>query len=266
MNMLPLRRWLSALSLPFLLVACSQAKILDTLSIPEDRALAKAAINDLLTNRPATLLAKMQPELRPQLATQFRPMREAMPFDVMTGVTLVDASWFSFKSTSGANYRDSKLAYEIVSGDHRALAQLSIRRQGASAAITGFLVNAIDRPASELNAFRLTDVSLDNTIVVLLAISAIGVTAMALRKIWTSRLFRRRWLWSLGSLLGIGKLTTIWGSAALNVSAAYMSIFPISVIKQGILQPWQIGTTIPGIALWALLRRSKKEVAEEALS
>jgi hypothetical protein len=253
-----LRRWLLIAVMPLLLLGCSNAWMLDRASYPEDRSLAEAAIRDLAAGNTPALAARLPAGLRPQLGAQFGAMRAALPADGITETHLVDASWRSFKWANGLSYRDAHLAYEIVGGQQRALAQFNIRRQQGSAQITTVLINRIDRPVAEIGAFRLTDISFVNFLVTALAIAAFAITIAAILRVWRSGLFRRRWLWILGCLSGLGQISTLWGSTNISFTPIYVQFLSAAAIKT-FLNPWQISAAIPAIAIWALLRHRKRK-------
>ncbi len=246
-------RALIALLLPLLLAGCSSAWLLDWASYPEDRALARAAIDDLIAGNRVAFAARLPEAVRPQLATQFAPMRRALPRGGIAEIGLVDAGWTSVAAIGVGDYRDSRLAYEIVGGNRRALAQMVIRRQGGTALITSFNVSLIDRPAREVNAFRPGDGGLANYAVLIIAIAGLAITVTAIRRVWTSGLFRRRWLWIIGCLIGLFRFTTIWGTAQTGFDPLGITLFSSGAVRQG-LAPWTIFAGIPVVAIWVLLR------------
>jgi hypothetical protein len=249
----PIRRGLVALLLPLLLTACGSAWWLERTSFPEDRALARAAIADLVAGNRVAFARKLPAQIRPQLSAQFAPMRAGLPFNAITETKLVDAGWLSTRWASGLAYRDARLAYELSSGEQRALVQMIIRRQKGEATIVSFNVAKIDRPAREINAFRLADMSLANFLVTASAIAGFATMIIAIRRIWTSGLFRRRWLWIIGCLLGLFRISTMWGTSEVQFLPLQFTFFSAGFLRQG-LGPWIVFTGIPVVAIWALLR------------
>lgn len=253
MNACRIRRNLMALLLPLLLAACSSAWLLDRASLPEDRALARAAIADLVAGNRVGFAARLPETVRPQLATQFSRMRRALPRDRIDEITLVDTGWTSVATIGGGDFRDSRLIYEIVGGDRRALAQMVIRRQGGKALITSFDVSLIDRPAAEINAFRPGDGSPADYAVLLVAMAGLAITVAAIWRVWTSGRFRRRWLWIIGCLVGVGRLATVWGGTQTGFDPLAITFFSSGAARQG-LAPWTIFAGVPVVAIWVLLR------------
>jgi len=254
-----LSRALVVLLLSLLLTACNPAWLVEWSTTPQDRTLARAAIDDLIAGNRAALAGKLSEQIRPQLAAQFSPMRRALPVDGITDIVLVDAGFI--RSLGGEEYRHARLAYEIVGGKTRALAQMTVRTQGDEALLTSLTVFPIDRPAREINAFRPGDITLANFIVLVLAIAGLATTLLAIRRIWTSGLFERRWLWIIGCLLGLFRFTTVWGTAQLGFVPMYVTLFSSGAARQG-LAPWTIIAGVPAVAIWALLRHRSRQNAE----
>ena len=246
-------RWI-ALVLPLLLAACSPAWLANWTSLPEDRALAEAAIADLGAGNFPGFARRLPGEVRPQLESQFRPMRAALPRHGATEPELVDAGWTSVTAVGGGAFRDSRLTYEIAGSDRRALVQMMIRRQGRQATITAFNVSRIDRPAIEINAFRPGDGGLDNYAVALLALAGFTVTFAAIRRVWISGNFRHRWLWTAGCLIGFCRFSTVWGTSHIGFAPLGITLFSAGAARQG-LGPWTIIAGLPLVAIWALLRQ-----------
>lgn len=246
-------RRLLTLLLPLLLTACGSAWWLERASFPEDRALARAAIADLVAGNRLAFARKLPAQIRPQLANQFAPMRAGLPFNAITETKLVDAGWLSTRWASGLAYRDARLAYELSSGDQRALVQMVIRRQEGKAMIVTFNVSKIDRPARDINAFRLGNMSLANFLIAALAIAGSATTIIAIRRIWTSGLFRRRWLWIIGCLLGLFRISTLWGTSEVQFLPLQLTLFSAGFLRQG-LGPWLVFAGVPVVSIWVLLR------------
>ena len=246
-------RRLLTLLLPLLFAACRSPATLEWASDPEDRALARAAITELAAGNRLAFARKLPAQIRPQLANQFAPMRAGLPFNAITETKLVDAGWLSTRWASGLAYRDARLAYELSSGDQRALVQMVIRRQEGKAMIVTFNVSKIDQPARDINAFRLGNMSLANFLIAALAIAGSATTLIAIRRIWTSGLFRRRWLWTIGCLLGLFRISTLWGTSEVQFLPLQLTLFSAGFLRQG-LGPWTIIAGVPVVSIWVLLR------------
>lgn len=66
---------------------------------------------------------------------------------------------------------------------------------------------------------------------------------------------RRRWLWMLGSLFGIGQVTLNWTTGAFFVQPIYFVLLGAGVLKGPVpTDPWMImlGLPIPALLFWGL--------------
>ncbi|MBY8821882.1 hypothetical protein [Sphingomonas colocasiae] len=249
--------WLALLIAPMTLAACSQQQMLDTLSSPEDRALAQAAIRDVAAGDQAALARKLPPGAAREVAAAMPRMRAELPDTRTPGMRLVDASFVSTVATGSIPIRRAFLAYEVTGANARALARIEIVRTKELATIANLHVMRIDRPVAELNAFTLSGKSFTHYALLLLAIAAVAVTVAALVRIWRGRVVRRRWLATLGCLAGIGRVSIDWTTGQIFAQPLYVQIFSASAIKQGALGAWIISVSIPAVAIYILIRRKR---------
>jgi hypothetical protein len=244
--------------------ACSQERIAEQMSSPEDRALASVAIKDVAQGDAADLATRMPAEARPQLASALPRMRAALPPRIEQ-TKLVDARWAKFAAVSGPAATRSFLAYQIQGDGRYSLAQISILRQGGYAEITDFYINRLDRPIEELTEFSLTGKTSVHYAMLFAAVAAVGVTIAALWRIWRSGRFRRRWLWTLGALLGLARLSIDWTTGQLFFVPLFIQVFSAGAFRTGI-NPWVISVSVPVVAIIVLLRHRSGRGAEREIA
>lgn len=87
-------------------------------------------------------------------------------------------------------------------------------------------------------------------------IAAVAVTIVALVRIWRSGLFERRWLWTIGALIGITSLRMNWSTGVVSFQPLMIVLFSAGAFKQPIFAPWVLSVGLPVVAIIALLRRS----------
>ena len=255
-----LRAWLGAIFC-VCIAACSQKQLLEKVTWPEDRALAISALNDVERGDANALAIKLDPRITPRIRAVFPQMRSAFP-PVHGRATLVDGRYLQ-RLTGSGHWRRASLVYQI-SGDGRyAIAQFTIIRVGRSARITGFYVNRLSAPVSSLNRFTLAGKSLAQYAILLLAIAALAVTIAALIRLWRTTLFKRRWLWTIGCLLGLTMMSVNWTTGDVWFQPLYFTLFSAGAARAG-LGPWVISVGIPVVALYVILaRRSGRKGSEE---
>jgi len=256
---LPIKRLATWMVLiPLMLLACTQQQLLDKASYPEDRALARAALSDLRSGNATSLASRVPTELRSKLGAVLPQMRAALPDAGEQQVELVDARFTNTIVAGQAPSRQAYLAYEVSGSDQYALAQFSIQRNGATASITEMYVTRISGPTSTINAFTLSGKTPAAYAILLSAVGVVGVTIAALFRIWRRRdQFGRRWLWTLGCLLGLTKLTLNWTTGEFSFDPLFVQLFSASVIRPGLLAPWLVGVSLPVVAIYVLFRRRR---------
>jgi hypothetical protein len=245
--------------------ACTQRQVLEKVTWPEDRDLAVRAIHDVQNGDANALADKLPPELRPAIGAALPRMRAALPDAQQSQIELVDGR-FVERLTGGERSREAYLAYEISGGGSYALAQVTIIRHGGPPTITSLFVNHLAGPVSSLNRFTLLGKSAAQYAILMLAIAAVAVTVAALVRVWRSGRFGRRWLWTIGCLIGLTTLSVNWTTGKVWFRPIYLEIFSAGFVKSG-LGPWIISAGIPLVALYVLLaRRGLSDETEEQAS
>jgi hypothetical protein len=241
-----------------LAVACKPQQLVENMAPRDDQQLARAAIDDLVMGRSAALAGKMPEEIRPSLAAAEPQMRAMLP--PHPAVRLVQANWSKTVGGGSQTKHQSDLVYELSGGGRYVLAELAIQRDGPTATISGFHVQPTDGPVDSWSGLSLKGKSAVHYSVLAAAIAAVGVTIWALVRIWRSGLFRRRWLWTIGALLGFTKLSIDWATGDISFMPISVQLFSASMFKTATV-PWQVGVSIPLVAIWALLVRQRDELA-----
>lgn len=245
------------------LAACSQADSASAISSQEDRRFAEKALRNVINSDEAALLAVSEASIRPAIHASFARMREALPFDGIQEIALVSANRSRFRSLQGVSSDRATLAYDIVSGSHHSLAIVSVMRQDGRPSITGLSIQRIDRPASEINAFRPTEASLENITILLLMIGSLATSAAAIARIWRSGLFRHKWVWTFISLLGVFGLSTFWGVPRFNIEIFKITFFPVGLVAASVWNPWWFATTLPVGAIATLIVAHRSAISRK---
>ncbi|MET0375609.1 MAG: hypothetical protein ABW128_15305 [Rhizorhabdus sp.] len=244
---------LLSMLLPMLLSACSLVQGLDLASFPEDRARARAAIGDVVADRPGALARRLSNQIRPQLVHAFPRMRAALPSGPIAGTAMIDARFVKVMPAQGSARRTAQLAYELSTGNRRSLAVIIIERD-ATARITAFTITPIDRPAAELYALDFGRASPVHYLMLLLLPAAVALSIAAIILLWRTALFGRRWLWTIGCLFGLGRLTLNWSTGELLFTPFYVQLLSAGFLKAGVLMPWMLSVGAPVVPIIVLIR------------
>jgi hypothetical protein len=233
------------------LAACSQEEMLQRFSSPEDQAVARAYIEQLRARKFDEIEKAMDPGLRaPHIRGTLTKMADLMPNREPTSVKLVGAHRFSESDVATVD-----TTFEYGFGDAWLLIHVAIRQKNGEKTIVGFNVNTMPRSLEEQNRFSLAGKSAIHYAVLAAAVASVLVSLYALAACVRTPRFRRKWLWVLFTLVGVGKVgvnwtTGAWGFAPLSVqfisAGAYAPLFG----------PWTVAVSLPlGALLFLLYKR-----------
>ena len=186
-------------------------------------------------------------------------MRAAIP-PAPLEVTFSNANW-----TSSGGVRTTNAVYEINGGSSWALVQLTMETSGDQLSITSFYIQPTAGDPQKLNGFSLSNAGIGGWTMLLAMTAAVGVTIAALIRIWRSGMFRRRWLWTIGALVGFTIFRLDWSSGAWGFQPLYVQIFSAGAVKQPIYGPWILSVSIPIVAIIALFKQGYDEWDEPGL-
>jgi hypothetical protein len=99
-----------------------------------------------------------------------------------------------------------------------------------------------------------------------IALLAVAVTLFALVAIVRSHV-RRKWLWALGAMVGIGKVTLTWTTGAWAIKPLSVTLFSAGIVQEGATEPWVLSAAFPFFAVLFLIRHGwRRRPAETALA
>ncbi|MES2120903.1 MAG: hypothetical protein V4513_10045 [Pseudomonadota bacterium] len=234
------------------LVGCTPDKLEESALSPQERALVRAAIQDVANNDAGKLAQRVPPQAAPKVASAMPLMRTALPQGPFE-VSLAAANW----NTVGSSRRMNAV-YEVKGKDGWALVEATIESSGGRLLLDEIYFQRTPGDPKNLNAFKLSDAGLGGWAMLTAMIAAVGITIGGLFRIWKSGLFRRRWLWTLGALIGLTSFRLNWTTGQWSFQPISIQLLSVSAFKQPIFAPWVFAVGIPAVALVALFRRSSR--------
>lgn len=231
------------------LASCSPTKLAESVLTTQERAVIRGAIDDVARNDIADLQKRMAPELAPKVGEAMPAMTRALPPPPLE-VSVTTANW-----TSDGATRQTHAVYQVKGKGGWALIDATTRTSGGRTQLTGLYVQATPSDPKQANEFSLSDAGAAGWTMLAAMVAALAVTIAALVRIWRSGRFRRRWLWTIGTLVGVTTLKMNWATGALGFQPISLQILSISAFKQPIFAPWILGVSVPAVALFALFYR-----------
>ena len=163
--------------------------------------------------------------------------------------------------------RRSTLTYQYEFTNTWVLATLIIDTEGDQQQVVGIRVNPLSKSLRELNAFTFEGKGLKHYVVLLVAILIFLFILYALISCIRTKFKKRKWLWILFIIFGLGSLKFNWttGSLLFNPLSFSLQLFGAGIVKWGPYSPWIISLSFPLGAILFLARKNKlmKQPEEE---
>lgn len=135
------------------------------------------------------------------------------------------------------------------------LAGVVLTKRDEQLSVLGFQVIRTTASQQELNRFTLTGKNAAQYAVLLAALAVpifILVTAVACLR---TPIPRRRWLWVIFILLGVGTVSTNWATGEVGFVVLNVQLFGAAALAAGPYSPWVISAAFPLGAVMFWLRR-----------
>lgn len=247
-----MRTALTALFL-FLVAACSASNTIEKGLTPQERAVIRGAIGDISRGDSAALARRMPPELLAKIPAAELAMNRAMPKPPLE-ISILNANWL----IAGPD-RKANAVYQVRGQSGWALVEARTLTTAGRTSLTGIVVRPASSDPASLNGFMQTRPGPAHVMMLLAMIAAIAVTIAGLLRIWRTNLFKWRWLWTIGALIGVTTLRMNWTTGAFYFQPLFFQLFSAGAAKSPIYGPWMLSVSIPLVALvtlfWGRVRK-----------
>jgi hypothetical protein len=153
--------------------------------------------------------------------------------------------------------------FEYQFSDGWSVANVVLKKINETVSVVGFNVYRTMASQKEINKFSFNGKSAIQFMVFAMAVvSAIFVLVTAYFCIRTP-IPKRKWLWVLFILVGVGSISVNWTTGQYGVQPLYVMLFSAAAISAGPFAPWIISTSLPigAIIFWfkrkAIIQNSK---------
>ncbi|MHC4104230.1 MAG: hypothetical protein ACYSR9_04765 [Planctomycetota bacterium] len=153
------------------------------------------------------------------------------------------------------------LTYQLQFKDAWILTIVTVEGVSKNQKIYKFQVKPIPRSLEEINAFTFSGKSFRHYIILLIAIG-IPVFIIYTIVLCVRTKMKRKWLWIIFMLFGIGKYSFNWTSGLMGFMPLAIQLIPTSAFKGGPYAPWIINISVPIGALAFILKRRKIRKSE----
>jgi hypothetical protein len=255
----PSARFVRALGLGWvltltLLAACTQDAVIQKFTSPEEQATAKQYIEQLQNRDFSAIEHIVAPAIAgPTLESTLTKMADLLPAGPPTSIQLVGAHRMSSLS-DGSTTVD--LTFEYRFRDRFVLADIATKTTNGKLEISDFHIQPEAESLATRNRFTLAGKTPIQYLVlvyaVLVALFTLGVLVACIR----TPIRRRKWLWIIFILLGIGKWSVNWATGQWGIQLLAVQVFSAGSYAD-LFGPWIISVSVPLGAIWFLFSRRR---------
>jgi hypothetical protein len=251
-----MRKFLAALLL--CLAACSQKGWMDKLASPDEQHLAITTAEQFRAGEIDKIAEKSAASLKgdlPKGVAVVRPIlaRTQGPFEIET-VNVSESNRGPVRKT---------LTLQTGSGSNWAVIELVFDRIDGSMQLVGCHALPASSDPSKLNDFRLSQRGVLGYLWLFAMVICISICVTAVALVWRSPWLKRRWLWTLGSLIGFGSFALNWSTGAWGIKILNVSLLGASGTRSSPYAPWIFTFAIPVVAVAVIVRWLRRERFEE---
>jgi hypothetical protein len=242
------------------LAGCDDSVFMKKLVPPEDEAVARNYVEMLRRGEIDEIQRQLDPgatqpddrEKLVQLSGMF-PAEGAQSSKVV-GVRLYHNN----------EYSTSEVTLEYQLSDRWLLATVATKKKGADSTLLGMNVTQRADSVENLTRFSLLDKSAAQYLIMAAAISSVLFTFYVFFLCARTELGRKKWLWLLIVLVGVGKLSVNWVTSEWAFTPFAIQI-PCATAVRPFYGPWTIAGSFPLGALLFLNHRWKMRIAGELI-
>ena len=235
------------------LAGCSRQRLLRESAPPQARAAAHAFIAHLRTKQFDWIARRANRRIQgPKMDTTLAHMAALIPPGKANSVKLVGA-----QTDIENGITERNLTYEFDVHGQWVLINVATRRHGRSLTLTGMHVYRMPRSLESLNRFTLSGKSPLRYATLALMMLAFALTVNALILCARTRPLRRKWLWILFILVGVGKFAVNWTSGRWGLQVLAIQLFSVSAFSAP-YGPWIFAVSVPLGAIVFLLRHRRE--------
>jgi len=194
------------------------------------------------------VLSHIDPELIGQISEEkLEEIAAYFPSGQLLSTELIGSQVYNFNSTWQGNI---SFEYEFESG--WALANVVLKRADDRTTVTGFNVYRTEASQKELNKFVLSGKTVLHYLVLGLAVVVPVFIIITLVYCIKTPIQKRKWLWVLFVLGGIGTISINWTTGMYEFKILQYQLLGAAATTAGEYSPWVITAGLPlgGIIFW----------------
>jgi len=244
-----------------MLSGCDQDSLMKKFTPPEDEAIATNYIAMLRQNQFEPIQKNLDPSLKSVLTQDVLvKMAAAIPAQDPISVKVIGAQQDHYPNLYRIN-----LSFEYQFPSKWLLINVATQKKDGVSTIIGFNIYPLSDSLENLNKFRLAGKNLLQYVTLAFAVLIPVFILYALVLCIRTKMEKRKWLWIISILIGIGKFTVNWTTGQWGIAPLSFQLFGASLFAPP-YGAWLISVSLPLGAILFLLRRKKFVASTEPLS
>jgi len=243
---------LGSVLLLVLLFACTRGSMMKAMASPEDEQVAKGYIELLRQNDLERIERDTDPSIRSaNIHDTLAKMAGLIPAQDPQSVKVVGSN-----TLRGPDFYKTNITFEYQFPGQWLLINVAIQKKGGMSTIVGFNVDPIPDSLENINRFTLSGKSTLQYAVLAFAVVVPLFSLYALVLCVRTKIEKRKWLWIVFIIFGIGKFSIDWISGQWGVMPLVFQLFGVGVFAPQ-FGPWILSVSLPLGAIMFLLRRRR---------
>jgi hypothetical protein len=157
---------------------------------------------------------------------------------------------------AGTMDRQVNFTIEYEFDDRWLLASVALQRINESSVVIGVHVTPVDKSVADFHRFRLGGKGAVHYATLAMVVLVPIFIVFTLIYCFRTPVPKRKWLWVIFILFGVGRLSIDWTSGSLSMNPIHIQILGAGASRSAPYSPWMMTTSLPlGAILFMLKRR-----------
>lgn len=232
---------LAVLVLVMLLAGCDPQAWMDRITPKDASEQARTFVAQVAARDFEGAETKLADELRePDTRAKLEAVANVFPPGAPTTVRLVGVN----ARTQGDNGTYS-LTFEYSYPQRWILANVVMQRQQGRLSVVSMHVNPLAASLEQTNRFTFVDKGIRHILFFVLALAIPLLILYALVACIRTQMARRKWLWIVFILFGVGQFTLNWSDGSMQMRLLSVELFGAGFMRPGVVGPYILSVGLP---------------------
>jgi hypothetical protein len=235
--------------------SCSPKSVVDTLSTEEEREFVQSVVQELRAGRGDKVAEHMPAEKPDEVAAV---VSQVSPLLQKAGTDYEILSVAKFWSDVQEPHKVFQL--EGGAGENWAIVEVALSSDSKTAKILGFHVTAMTESRNAAASFANGKAGWRGYLWIAAMVMNVALCVAALRVVWRRKWIKRRWLWTIVSLIGLTAFRLNWTTGEWGFAPIQFQFLGAAVFKTGPFEPWILAFSIPLLPAFVLWKFAMMDI------